>query len=100
MPDPTSTGFIPKWLRDEPLGEAEPFFQTGSIPDSDPRVVTRLVPKDHGYTLPARTVSRVIDLKQDLVYYAAFDVFEGPKPGFADLTAVPKALRDAATLVI
>jgi hypothetical protein len=100
MPDPTTTGFIPRWLRDQPLDEREPHFQTGSIPDSDPRVVTRLVPNDHGYSLPARTVSRVIDLKQDLVYYAAFDIVEGHKPGFADLSAVPKAIRDAATLAL
>lgn len=100
MPDPTSTGFIPKWLRDQPLDENEPHFLAGSIPDSDPRVVTRLVPKDHKYGLPARTVSRVIDLKQNLVYYAAFEVQEGPKPGFADLSAVSRSLREAATLVL
>lgn len=100
MPDPTTTGFIPKWLRNEPLGQPEPFFQAGSVPDSDPRVVTRLVPMDHGYSLPARTVSRVIDLKQNLAFHAARDVAEGINPNFADLTSITKALRDAATLTL
>ncbi|MDY3561956.1 hypothetical protein R5W23_003386 [Gemmata sp. JC673] len=100
MPEPAITGFVPKWLRDQPPDDDESFLMAGPVPDSDPRVITRLVPKDHGCGLPARTVSRVIDLKQNLVYYAALDVSEGPKPGFADLAAVPKALRDAAALVI
>lgn len=100
MPDPTTTGFIPKWLRDEPLSDTEPFFLAGSIPDSDPRVVTRLVPKDHGYSLPARTVSRIIDLKQDLALHAARDVSEGFNPNFADLTSIPRPLRENAALAI
>jgi hypothetical protein len=100
MPDPTKTGFIPKWLRDEPLGEAEPFFQAGTVPDPDPRVDTRLVPKHHGYTIHARTLSRVIDLKQDLVYHAARDVKDGVNPNFTDLMGLPKSLRDSAALEI
>ncbi len=101
MPDPQTTGFIPKWLRDESFAEDDAFpFMAGSIPDTDPRVVTRLVPKDHGYRLPARTVSRIIDLKQDLALHAARDIAEGFNPNFADLTSIPKLLRENAALAI
>jgi hypothetical protein len=101
MSDPQTTGFIPKWLRDESFAEDDAFpLMAGSIPDTDPRVVTRLVPKDHGYRLAARTVSRIIDLKQDLVLHAARDVTEGFNPNFADLTSIPKSLRENAALTI
>lgn len=99
MNDPKPIAFVPKWLRTEELAN-EPDFQVGSIPDQDPRVVTRLVPKDHGYSLPARTVSRIIDLKQDLALHAARDVSEGFNPNFADLTSIPKVLRENAALAI
>lgn len=100
MPDPQPIGFIPKWLRDESFAEDDAFLMAGSIPDADPRIVTRLVPKDHGYSLPARTVSRIIDLKQDLTLHAARDVSEGFNPNFADLTSIPKSLRENATLAV
>jgi hypothetical protein len=102
MPDPKPIGFIPKWLRDQPPDEDESFLMAGSVPDSDPRVVTRLVPKEHGYSLSARTVSQVIDLKQDLALYAAWDVTheQNPNPNLADLSSLPKTLREAAALAV
>ncbi len=98
MPEPQPIAFIPKWLRDQKPDEPELDFSVGSVPDQDPRVVTRLVPKGHGCTLHARTLSRVIDLKQDLVYHAARDVKDGVNPNFTDLIGLPKALREAAAL--
>ncbi|VTS01311.1 unnamed protein product [Gemmata massiliana] len=100
MPDPTITGFIPKWLRDEPLGEPEPFLLAGSIPDTDPHIVTRLIPKDHGYVLSARTLGKVLELKQNLVLYAARDVAEGLNANFADLRSLKEPLTKFATLTI
>lgn len=100
MPEPKPIAFVPKWLRDESFDVDEPDFQVGSVPDSDPRIVTRLVPKDHGYSLPARTVSRVIDLKQDLALHAARDVVEGYNPNFTDLTSISKSLREFAALAV
>jgi hypothetical protein len=101
MPDPAITGFVPKWFRDRPFDAVDAVpVAFGTVPDQDPRVVTRLVPKDHGYSLPARTVSRVIELKQALAYHAARDVVEGFNPNFADLTSLTKTLREAATLAL
>ena len=101
MPDPAITGFVPKWFRDRPFDAADAMpVAFGTVPDQDPRVVTRLVPKNHGYTLTARTVSRIIDLKQDLAYHAARDVKDGANPNFTDLTGLPKALREAAALAV
>jgi len=101
MSEPAISGFVPKWFRDRPLDAADDLpVAYGTIPDQDPRVVTRLVPKDHGYTLPARTVSRVIDLKQDLALHAARDVADGYNPNFTDLSSLPKALREAAQLAV
>jgi len=100
MPDPQTLGFIPKWLRDESFGNDDAFLMAGSIPDSDPRVVTRLIPKDHGFSLPARTVGRVLELKQNLVLYAARDVAEGYNADFADLRSLKEPLIRFATLTV
>jgi hypothetical protein len=100
MPEPTITGFLPKWLRGLPPDDDDAFLMAGSVPDSAPRVVTRLVPKDHGSSLPARTVSQVINLKQDLILHAARDVADGPNPNFADLKTLSPMLRDRAKLII
>jgi hypothetical protein len=99
--EPKISGFVPKWFRNQPLDSSDEVpVAYGSVPDQDPRVVTRLVPKDHSFTLPARTVSRVIDLKQDLAFHAARDVVEGFNPNFADLTSLSKTLRENATLSV
>lgn len=101
MPDPAITGFVPTWFRDQPFDTADALpVAFGTVPDQDPRVVTRLVPKDHGDSLAPRTLSRVFNLKQDLAIHAARDVVQGYNPNFIDLTSVPPAIRKAATLAI
>lgn len=100
MPEPAMTGFIPKWIRDQPPDEDESFLMAGPIPDADPRIHTRLIPKDHGYLLPARTLGKVLELKQNLVLYAARDVAEGLNADFADLRSLKEPLTKFATLTV
>lgn len=101
MPEPQPTGFIPKWLRDHSFDEVDEIpVAFGVAPDQEPRIHTRLIPKDHGYVLPARTLGKVLELKQNLVLYAARDVAEGLNANFADLRSLKESLTKFATLTI
>ena len=100
MPKPEPIAFVPKWMRDQPDDDFDGAIAFGSIPDQAPRIVTRLVPKDHGAKLPARVLSKVITLKQNLALYAARDVVQGVQPGFSDLRQLPTPLTTFAQLSI
>lgn len=100
MPDPQTTGFIPKWLREESFENDEAFLMAGSIPDSDPRILTRLVPNDHGYRLAAPIVADIIKYKQDLAFFAAQDIADNYNPDFSDVKALDPLLAKRATLLI
>ncbi len=101
MSEPKTSGFIPKWFRDNPFDESDDVpVAFGTIPDQAPRLVSRLVPHDHGSGLPARFVSEFVNLKQDLILHAARDVAEGVNPDIAELSALPKSLRESVELII
>jgi hypothetical protein len=101
MPEPKPISFVPKWFRNKQADDSDDIpVAFGSIPDQAPRIVTRLVPKDHGCTLTARTLGKVIELKQSLVLYAARDVIDGYNPDFADLRTLKEAMLKFATLSV
>jgi hypothetical protein len=101
MPEPKPIEFIPKWLRDPSFDEVDEIpVAFGSIPDAEPRIHTRLIPRDHGSDLTARTLGQVLEYKQKLILYAARDVVVGRSANFADLRSLKEPLVKFATLSI
>lgn len=100
MSDVEPIEFVPRWLRGAAANDIDDGIMSGSIPDQAPRIITRLVPKDNGHTITARTLGKVIELKQNLVLYAARDVVDGLNPDFADLRSLKEPLTTFATLTV
>src|SRR5262249_34942560 len=57
----------------------------GAGPEGPPRIHTRLVLAGDGQRVSFKTLSETLERTQAIVQYAAYDVFHGVNPDFADL---------------
>jgi hypothetical protein len=91
VPEPRKVDFKPKWmttLSPEQEAAMDAFEGSGSLPTEPPRIDTRILPHDQGYTLSLRSLSEVAALTQKLADYAGYDAVHGPNPDFADLRSL------------
>ena len=75
-------------LSPEDAAMYDAFEGSGGLPTEPPRIDTRILPSDQGYSLSLRSLSEVAELTQKLADYAGYDVVYGPNPDFADLRSI------------
>jgi hypothetical protein len=94
--------FVPRWARNKTndLSATEDTPNTGMQPPLAPKLPARIVPRDNGHTISAKTLTETVEITQKLLWYASYDAVHGVDTDFSDLRRVESPIFELGRLYI